>query len=151
MKVYKFKCKDCGSKSYQKLDENTYKCVYCGCVEELISDKKETLNEAKNESENQENLNQNKAETKAEQKCCHKSKTADNVASERFTKALINFLICFFAGMFGVHKFLEGKIFLGIVYLFTGGLFLVGYIIDCIVLGAKLLSELLSLISKKAA
>lgn len=43
-------------------------------------------------------------------------------------------LLCFFLGYFGAHKFYEGRIGLGILYLFTGGLFLIGTFIDFIAL-----------------
>ena len=38
-------------------------------------------------------------------------------------------LLTFF-GIFGVHRFYMGKWFTGILYLLTGGLFLIGYIYD---------------------
>jgi len=44
----------------------------------------------------------------------------------------IALLLCFFFGVIGVHKFYEGKILLGIVYIFTGGLFGIGVLIDFI-------------------
>lgn len=43
-------------------------------------------------------------------------------------------LLCFFIGFLGAHKFYEGKILLGVVYLLTGGLCGVGVIIDFICL-----------------
>ena len=42
------------------------------------------------------------------------------------------FLICFFLGILGVHQFIEGKTGKGLLYLFTGGLFGIGWLIDCI-------------------
>lgn len=39
-------------------------------------------------------------------------------------------LLCFFFGVFGVHRFYEKKIFTGIVYLLTLGLFGFGVLID---------------------
>ena len=39
-------------------------------------------------------------------------------------------LLCIFLGFFGAHKFYEGKTGLGFLYLFTAGLFLVGWITD---------------------
>lgn len=44
------------------------------------------------------------------------------------------FLLCLFLGYFGVHKFYEGKIGWGLLYLFTGGLCCFGWIIDIIAL-----------------
>lgn len=46
----------------------------------------------------------------------------------------IAFLLCLFLGGVGAHKFYEGKILLGIVYIFTGGLLLVGWVFDLIAL-----------------
>ena len=40
-------------------------------------------------------------------------------------------------GIFGAHKFYEGKIGMGILYLFTVGLFGIGWVIDLIVLLLK--------------
>ena len=48
-------------------------------------------------------------------------------------KELIMLLVTFFVGAYGVHKFIEGKIGMGILYLFTGGLFGIGWIIDVVV------------------
>ena len=42
----------------------------------------------------------------------------------------IAFLLCLFAGFFGAHKFYEGKLGTGLVYFFTGGLFLFGWFVD---------------------
>lgn len=44
----------------------------------------------------------------------------------------IDFFICLFLGIFGVHKFRERKIGIGILYLCTMGLFGIGWFIDCV-------------------
>lgn len=44
----------------------------------------------------------------------------------------VAFFLCLFLGYFGAHKFYEGKTGMGVLYLFTGGLFGIGWIIDCI-------------------
>ncbi len=44
------------------------------------------------------------------------------------------FFLCLFFGCFGIHKFYEGRILLGIVYLCTLGLFGIGVVIDLIIL-----------------
>lgn len=49
----------------------------------------------------------------------------------------VAFLLCFFFGVFGVHKFYEGKVGRGILYLFTAGLFGIGVLVDLIVLLTK--------------
>lgn len=43
-------------------------------------------------------------------------------------------IICFFFGVLGIHRFLVGKIGTGILWLFTGGLFGIGVIVDFIML-----------------
>lgn len=49
----------------------------------------------------------------------------------------VSFFLCLFLGVFGAHKFYEGRILLGILYIFTGGLFGIGVIIDLVVLFFK--------------
>ena len=45
--------------------------------------------------------------------------------------------LCLFLGCYGAHKFYEGRIGMGILYLFTAGLFCIGWIVDCIRLLTK--------------
>lgn len=49
----------------------------------------------------------------------------------------IAFLLCLFLGYIGAHKFYEGKIGQGILYLVTMGIFGVGWLIDTIILLCK--------------
>ena len=44
----------------------------------------------------------------------------------------VKFIICLFLGPLGVHKFMEKKNGMGILYLFTMGLLGFGWIYDCI-------------------
>ncbi|WP_407434494.1 NINE protein [Treponema sp.] len=46
-------------------------------------------------------------------------------------------LLCFFLGYLGAHRFYEGKVGTGILWACTGGLFLVGWAIDFIILLLK--------------
>lgn len=47
------------------------------------------------------------------------------------------FFLCLFLGIFGAHKFYEERTGMGILYIFTGGLFFVGWIVDIIALLCK--------------
>ena len=113
MKVYKFRCNDCGSNKYEKLSEYKYKCKYCGGVEELVP---------KNEPKPQE----------PEIKESETDETEVVPMSTEDVHLLRDFLIVLFFGSMGLHKFLKGRILTGLLYLFTHGLFGIGYIIDVV-------------------
>ncbi len=49
----------------------------------------------------------------------------------------IAFLLCLFLGGVGAHKFYEGKVGMGILYLLTGGLLGIGWIVDLILILLK--------------
>jgi len=57
-----------------------------------------------------------------------------NVAGSRPKNKVAALLLCFFLGWMGAHKFYEGKVGMGIVYLFTFGLFGFGFFIDFFIL-----------------
>ncbi|PWL01872.1 TM2 domain-containing protein [Hallerella porci] len=50
---------------------------------------------------------------------------------------LITLLLAIFLGTLGVHRFYEGKIVTGILWLLTGGLLSVGWIIDIILIAVR--------------
>lgn len=54
---------------------------------------------------------------------------------------LAEFLVTLFAGYLGVHRFLKRQIVWGVVYLFTFGLFGIGWIVDTIVAGITLFQK----------
>ncbi|MHA1124789.1 MAG: NINE protein [Candidatus Heimdallarchaeota archaeon] len=45
---------------------------------------------------------------------------------------LLDIIICFFLGVLGIHRFLKGYWISGLVFLFTGGLLGIGWLIDLI-------------------
>jgi len=47
---------------------------------------------------------------------------------------LVAFLLCFFFGVLGVHRFYVGKTGTGILYLLTGGLCGIGVLVDLIMI-----------------
>ncbi|NPE08314.1 MAG: TM2 domain-containing protein [Asgard group archaeon] len=44
----------------------------------------------------------------------------------------MDILLSLFLGYLGVHRFMRGYTISGLVYLFTGGLFFVGYVLDLV-------------------
>jgi len=58
----------------------------------------------------------------------------DRDADLRFTSGMIDYNVAWilltFLGIFGVHRMYMGKWLTGIIYLLTGGLFLIGYVYD---------------------
>lgn len=47
-------------------------------------------------------------------------------------KKIVALLLCLFGGYIGLHRFYVDKTISGLVYFFTGGLFLIGVIVDLI-------------------
>jgi TM2 domain-containing membrane protein YozV len=66
----------------------------------------------------------------------------DREAGRRFVAGPVNYdltwILLTFLGLFGVHRFYMGKIFTGLLYLFTFGLFGVGYLYDFLTLNEQL-------------
>lgn len=96
-------CKHCG----EKIPADAIICTKCGRqVEEL---KQERQNIVINNSNVNNNVNQ----------------AAGKAKNKWVSLVLCIFTVC-------GHKFYEGKIGMGIIYLFTGGLFGIGWLIDII-------------------
>jgi TM2 domain-containing membrane protein YozV len=55
------------------------------------------------------------------------------VATGKVVNKTVYCLLCFFVGWLGVHKFYAGKVGMGILYIFTVGLFGIGVFVDLIV------------------
>jgi len=49
----------------------------------------------------------------------------------------VAFFLCLFFGYIGIHKFYEGKVLMGVIYILTVGLFGIGWVVDCILLLLK--------------
>ena len=107
-------CKHCGA----KIPSAAVICTHCGCqVEEIKKAEQPSIiiNNANNNTNTNTNVNAAMLGVKAKNKW-------------------VAFFLCFFLGFLGAHKFYEGKIGSGILYLFTMGLFGIGWFIDCIAL-----------------
>ena len=66
----------------------------------------------------------------------------DRRADRRFVSGRIDYTVAWllltFLGFFGVHRMYMGKWLTGILYLLTGGLFLIGYLYDYWTLNAQI-------------
>lgn len=49
----------------------------------------------------------------------------------------VAYVLWFFLGLLGIHKFYLGKVGMGILYLFTGGIFGIGWLIDLFTLAGQ--------------
>lgn len=56
------------------------------------------------------------------------------VPSESVKSKWAAFFLCFFFGIFGVHRFYAGKVGTGLLWLFTFGLFGIGWLVDLIMI-----------------
>jgi TM2 domain-containing membrane protein YozV len=58
----------------------------------------------------------------------------DRATDRKYTPGPNNYTLAWlcltFLGVFGVHRFYLGKLFTGLIWLCTGGLFLIGYLYD---------------------
>ena len=106
-------CKECG----ERIAAKAVICPHCGCqVEETHHQEQQPQIIINNSNQNQ-NVNA-------------------GVPANAKNK-WVAFFLCWFLGYVGAHKFYEGKIGMGILYIFTFGLFGIGYAIDWIVLLCK--------------
>lgn len=104
------KCEYCGTPLPYDVD----RCPGCGARCEIVKDPaKTTFSERINV---------------ATDKLAKKLSANNN----RAARAIAMFVVCLCFGMIGVHRFMEGKIVTGLLWMFTGGLFLVGYIVDAV-------------------
>ena len=119
-------CPDCGEKQKGKMfcqhcgkviDDDCIVCPQCGKqVKELQQKEPQVvINNTNNNSANAVAVN----------------------GGHRLVNKWVALLLCIFLGYFGAHKFYEGKVGMGILYLFTFGLFGIGWIIDIIAILLK--------------
>lgn len=97
-------------------------CTSCGRQVEEIRQQQEQPQIVINNSNSNVNANSNSNAAVAGGKLCNK---------------WVSFWLCLLLGVFGAHKFYEGKPLMGILYLCTMGLAFVGVVIDLIAILAK--------------
>ncbi len=106
-------CKHCGG----RIPADAVICTLCGRQVE------ETAQAAPNIVINNTNTNENV-----------NNNTMNAYMQSKARNKWVAVLLCFFLGGIGAHKFYEGKIGMGVLYIFTLGLFGIGVLIDFITL-----------------
>lgn len=113
-------CKHCGA----VIDADCVICPKCGKQVEVLK--------AEQVPQPQVVINNTNANTNQ-----NTNINANPYAYGRMKSKWVAFFLCLFLGILGAHKFYEGKIGMGILYLLTGGLFIIGVIIDLIAILGK--------------
>lgn len=112
-------CSKCG----KEIDNDAIICPLCGVATQ-------NFNTVQKNSQPQVVINNTNTNTNVNKN----SNVTGIEVGRRVKNKWIALLLCIFLGCFGVHKFYEGKIGMGILYLFTMGISGIGVIIDFIVL-----------------
>lgn len=100
-------CKHCG----EQIPSDAVICVKCGCQVETVAQEQPSV--VINNTNTNANVNNN-----------------TNTGGAKAINKWVAFCLCLFLGPLGAHKFYEGKIGMGILYLCTAGLCGIGWLID---------------------
>lgn len=103
-------CKHCGG----KIPADAVVCTLCGRQVESVAQQAQPNIVINNSNQN---VNQN-------------TNINGMARGGRARNKWTSLLLCIFLGFLGAHKFYEEKTGMGVLYLFTGGLFLIGVFID---------------------
>lgn len=128
-------CVHCGFPIYMKVNMSIEKkeCSFCGAINEGYANHCTScgaaLEDVKKETPQQEKNDEMDTVTYTE--------VTVNVSSGKPKNKWVALCLCFFLGYLGVHKFYEGKIGMGILYVFTLGLFGIGWFVDCVLILLK--------------
>ena len=116
------KCPNCGAEN----DNNVIHCEYCNCYIKQEEPQPNTVVNQNIYINNTSNFN-NTAQ----------NQPVVNVIHGKKKNKWLSLILCIFFGFFGAHKFYEGKTGMGILYIFTAGLFCIGWIADIVALCTK--------------
>lgn len=111
-------CKHCG----EQIPADAVICVKCGCQVEKIE--QDTPSIVINNTNDNINANTN----------VNTNQNTNAAVTGKAKNKWVSFCLCLFLGYFGAHKFYEGKVGLGILYLLTIGLFGIGWIADIFII-----------------
>ena len=133
MKLVKLICPNCGAKLEIDGSMQRVFCQYCGT--KLIVDQE--LRHMKWDNAEEAGYQFEKGRMKAQQEAQQQYKydyAERSVYSDK--DRVTTLLLCVFLGVIGAHHFYAGRTGMGILYLFTGGLFGIGWLIDIILIAS---------------
>lgn len=116
-------CKHCG----QQIEKDVVVCTHCGKQVEVLEQAAAQPQVVINNSNMNTNTNTN----------TNINANVNGFIGGKPKNKWVAFFLCLFLGCFGAHKFYEGKVGMGILYLLTFGLYGIGIIIDLIVILTK--------------
>lgn len=104
------KCPNCGGSQFNEIDNNTYKCKYCGSTFTYKQTEKEAPQTSLNNIDGQPNIISGTNNIPAYN---HSHISSLYYGGKSKSTALV---LCFFLGGFGGHKFYLGQVGLGFLY-----------------------------------
>ena len=134
MKLKELKCENCGADLKINSETKEVKCEYCHTKFKVDNGMLfDDMEQAGYEFE------KGKLRAQKEHRDQQLKSLYGNLSSnDGEISPLVEFLITFFTGTFGVHKFMKGQIGMGLLYLFTMGIFGIGWFIDVVRSAIKL-------------
>lgn len=115
MKISEMECPNCGAELNYVETSSFVACDYCGSKLHIEHDNRPTLNQTVQEPQPVKVTN-----------------GSAKAVSRKTNPTFVYMLITIFLGLLGVHRFMRGEVGMGLLYLFTGGLFGFGWIYDSI-------------------
>ncbi len=115
-------CSSCG----RGIDDDTTYCPHCGAVQDAKPQNKKSKNSGA--TFQQPPVNENPPPTYVN---VHNTYVDNNYP---YKSVAVCAILCLFLGGLGIHRFYVGKIGTGILYLCSGGLFGIGWIVDLIMI-----------------
>lgn len=110
-------------------DQGNHVCPVCGAP---VSVDAIACSYCKSIVKSDEEIRRIKAAEAAEERRQEALRRKAGITYEVEKSKWVTFFLCLFFGWFGAHKFYQGKIGMGIIYIFTVGLFMFGWFYDIV-------------------
>ena len=132
MKFIKMICPNCGAQlEFDGVQQRAF-CKYCGTELMIDQERRRIALDNAEEAGYQFEKGRQKAQWEAQQAYRYASYPQDDGYSDK--DRITALLLCLFLGIFGAHHFYAGRTGMGIAYIFTAGLFGIGWFVDIIMI-----------------